>query len=48
VRLAYQLAAVVEIRLGDQYDAGMQPAPIHPVSLRTGHALTPPVSWLAR
>ena len=30
VRLADQLAAVVEDRLKEQYDAGMQPAPIHP------------------
>jgi hypothetical protein len=30
VRLADQLAAVVEKRLTEQYDAGMQPAPVHP------------------
>ncbi len=32
VRLADQLAAVVEKRLTEQYDAGMQPAPIHPTA----------------
>ena len=32
VRLVDQLAAVVKVRLKEQYDAGMQPAPIHPNS----------------